>query len=62
MQWPGSYVYVGDVPQWWLWPAYVGMLAVLTHARFVSWRIWAPAGLAWLCVGVAGVLVGVAGG
>ncbi len=56
--WPCSYVYVGEIPQWWLWPTCIGLLLGLTCASFATWRLWVPLGLAWLCVGlVAGSAV-----
>jgi competence protein ComEC len=49
--------YVGDIPQWWLWVCYAGLLAFLTQpALRRRWTRAIPAGLGWLCVGlVAGV-------
>jgi competence protein ComEC len=43
--------YFGDVPEWWLWVVYLGILAVLLLEPLRSrWR-WAPAaGLASLCI------------
>jgi competence protein ComEC len=51
--WPCSYLYVGEIPQWWLWPAYVGLLIGLTSLSSWNGRVWVPVGLAWLCVGLA---------
>jgi competence protein ComEC len=51
--WPFAYVYVGNVPAWWLWGFYLGLLAFLLVGplrRQVPWAI--PAALAWLCVGL----------
>ncbi|MBY0527850.1 MAG: ComEC/Rec2 family competence protein [Gemmataceae bacterium] len=52
---PGGHWYVGDVPEWWLWIFYPGLLAVLVlQVLRLRWR-WALAvGLAWLCVGLLG--------
>ena len=53
-QLPGGHWYVGDIPEWWLWGFYGGIVAVL----FVEWvrRRWRwilPAGLVvWLCIGL----------
>ncbi len=47
--------YVGDMPDWWLWTFYVGLLVVVmveTLRRY--WRRFALAGLAWLVIGLAG--------
>src|SRR5205823_2228270 len=53
--WPGGHLYVPDVPEWWLWLFYLGLLAVLTQPPLRRrWRWAAAAGLAWLCVGLAG--------
>jgi competence protein ComEC len=51
--WPGSHVYVGDVPGWWLWVFYLALFGVLTQAPLRRrWR-WALGGAAgWLCVGL----------
>jgi hypothetical protein len=35
-QWPCSYVYVGEIPQWWLCPAYIGLFVGLTCSPFGS--------------------------
>ncbi len=51
---PGGHWYVGDVPEWWLWVFYTGLLATLTVAWLRSrWRWVMLAGLAWLCIGLA---------
>lgn len=50
---PGSYTYVGTVPDWWLWFFYAGLLAVLIVRPLQQrWRWAASAGLAWLCIGL----------
>jgi competence protein ComEC len=50
---PGSHFHVGDVPEWWLWVFYVGLLLVLTQQRLRRhWRWAAVAGVGWLCVGL----------
>lgn len=46
---PGSYWYVGTVPDWWLWLLYPGLLVFLTLEPLRQrWRWAALAGLAWL--------------
>jgi competence protein ComEC len=46
-------VYVGDIPEWWLWGFYVGLLGVLwLQPLRARWRWAVPAGAAWLCVGL----------
>jgi competence protein ComEC len=56
--WPGSYWYVTDLPAWWTWTFYLGLLAWLTlHPLRLRWRWAALAGLAWLCVGLSGSLL-----
>ncbi len=52
--WPFARFYIGDVPQWWLWIFYLGLLAVLTQEPLRQrWRWGVAAGLGWLCVGLA---------
>jgi competence protein ComEC len=55
---PGSYGYLGTVPDWWLWFFYPGLLAALTLGPLRRrWRWAALAGLVWLCIGLlSGVL------
>jgi competence protein ComEC len=49
----GSYCYVSDVPAWWLWGFYGGLLAVLLLEPLRRrWRQAVLAGLAWLCLGL----------
>ncbi len=51
---PYSHVYVGAIPQWWLWCFYLGLLAVLTQEPLRRrWRWAGIAGLGWLCAGLA---------
>jgi competence protein ComEC len=51
--WPLAHRYVGDIPEWWLWIFYLGMLAVLTQGPLRRrWRWGLTAGLGWLCVGL----------
>jgi competence protein ComEC len=51
--WPGSCWYVGDIPEWWLWLFYLGLLAMLMLQSLRPLGRWAlPAGLAWICVGL----------
>lgn len=50
---PGGHWYVGDVPPWWLWVFYVGLLSFLVIETLRPWwRYVLLAGLAWLCVGL----------
>jgi competence protein ComEC len=56
---PGSYVYCGAVPHWWLWVFYAGLLAALTQGPIRRcWRWAALAGLAWLGIGLLSVTIG----
>ena len=53
-EWPGSYWYVGDLPQWWLWAFYAGVFAILTVKWLQrQWRWAALAGVLWACIGLA---------
>jgi competence protein ComEC len=53
--WRLGHVYVGNVPEWWLWLFYGGLLAVLTQAPLRRhWRWAAVGGAGWLCVGLLG--------
>ncbi|MBM4068319.1 MAG: ComEC/Rec2 family competence protein [Planctomycetes bacterium] len=50
---PGAYWYVADIPEWWLWPFYVGLLAALLVEplrRRWGWGLLAATG--WLAVGL----------
>ncbi|MBI2804790.1 MAG: DNA internalization-related competence protein ComEC/Rec2 [Planctomycetes bacterium] len=50
---PGAYFFVADIPTWWLWILYVGMLLGLTASA--TWRVGRMAlfsGAGWLVVGV----------
>jgi competence protein ComEC len=50
---PGACLYVGDIPDWWLWIFYPCVLAVLMVPSLRQrWRWAALAGVAWLCVGL----------
>jgi competence protein ComEC len=47
--------YVSDLPEWWLWVFYAGLLIALTMQQLRRWWNWALlAGLGWLCVGLLG--------
>jgi competence protein ComEC len=47
--------YVGNIPHWWLWVFYLGLLAVLTQKPLrLRWRWAGLAGMGWLCVGLVG--------
>jgi competence protein ComEC len=48
---PGSHVYVGIIPSWWLWGFYGGLFVVLTTPWLLQrWRWALIVGLAWVCV------------
>jgi competence protein ComEC len=50
-----GYLYVGDIPEWWLWVFYLVVLAGLTHPSLRRyWRWGAMGGLGWLSVGLLG--------
>jgi competence protein ComEC len=52
-RWPLSHWYVGDIPEWWLWIFYFGLLAALTQEPLRRrWPRAVAAGLGWLCVGL----------
>jgi competence protein ComEC len=47
------HIYVGDVPEWWLWGFYLGLFALLMLQPLRwYWRRMALTGVAWLCVGL----------
>ena len=47
--------YVGDIPEWWLWTFYLGLLGVLWLGPMrLRWRWMMPIGAAWVCVGLVG--------
>jgi competence protein ComEC len=49
------HIYVGDIPEWWLWGFYGGLLGVLWLGPLrLRWRWAMPTGAAWLCVGLIG--------
>jgi competence protein ComEC len=51
--WLGAFVYVSDIPAWWLWGFYLGLLALLVfESARRQWRWLTAAGLVWLCVGL----------
>ncbi len=51
--WRGAYLYVADVPLWWLAVFYVGLLAVLTQRPLrARWQWVLLAGAAWLTLGL----------
>jgi competence protein ComEC len=52
MRLPGAYWFVPDLPEWWLWAFYVGLLAVLAIPALRQRRTLV-AGLGWLCLGLA---------
>jgi competence protein ComEC len=54
---PCGHGYFGDIPQWWLWGFYLGLLAfLLVDPVRRCWRWVLPAGLVWLCVGLLGMI------
>jgi competence protein ComEC len=55
VDWPFSHVYVGNVPEGWLWLFYGALLAVLTQAPLRRhWRWASIGGVGWLYVGLLG--------
>jgi competence protein ComEC len=52
MRLPGAYWFVPDLPEWWLWVFYVGLLAVLAIPALRQRRTLLV-GLGWLCLGLA---------
>ena len=55
---PGAYWYVPDVPGWWLWLFYAGLLAFLTQETLRRRRtLFSLAALAWLTVGLGANLL-----
>jgi competence protein ComEC len=51
MRLPGAYLFVPDLPEWWLWGFYLGLLAVLAVPALRQRRMLV-AGLGWLCLGL----------
>jgi competence protein ComEC len=52
-RWPMSHLYVGDIPEWWSWIFYLGVLAALTQEPLRRrWSRALAAGFAWVCVGL----------
>jgi competence protein ComEC len=52
---PFGHWYVGNIPPWWLWIFYLGLLAVLTQKPLrLRWRWAGLAGTCWLCLGLVG--------
>lgn len=50
---PGAYFFVADVPTWWLWVFYIGLLIGITSPLVWQYGRWAlSVGGAWLLVGV----------
>jgi competence protein ComEC len=50
---PGGHWYVSDVPEWWLWGYYLGVLALLFLPAVQRRWAWALVlGLGWLCLGL----------
>jgi competence protein ComEC len=55
-QLPGSHFYVSDIPEWWLWIFYIGLMGMLLlESLRQRWRWVALAGVAWVCVGLVSV-------
>jgi competence protein ComEC len=56
---PGvGFTFVGNIPEWWLWLFYLGLLAVLTQRGLrPHWRFGVLAGLGWVCVGLLFTLI-----
>lgn len=50
---PGGHWYVGNIPEWWLWAFYPGLLAFLILPSLNRhWRWGLLAAAAWVCVGL----------
>jgi competence protein ComEC len=49
----GSFWYLGDVPEWWLWVFYIGLLTMLFLPVLQRWHWVLPASVLWLSVGLA---------
>jgi competence protein ComEC len=50
---PGSHWYVPDIPEWWLWGFYTGLLSFLTIPALANYRrLGALCGLGWFCLGI----------
>lgn len=48
-----AHMFVGDVPEWWLWIFYLVLLAVLTQEPLRRrWRWAGMGGIGWLCIGL----------
>jgi competence protein ComEC len=51
--WPFAYTYLSNVPSWWLWPFYIGLLGFLMLEPLRQrWQWGLLGGLAWMCVGL----------
>jgi competence protein ComEC len=51
--WQIAHCYLANIPAWWLWLLYLGLLAVLTLESLQRrWRWAVTAGSGWLCVGL----------
>jgi competence protein ComEC len=52
-RWPTSHLYISDIPEWWSWIFYIGVLAALTQEPLRRRWPWVlAAGLGWVCVGL----------
>lgn len=50
---PYGHIYIGFIPDWWLWIFYLGLLAALTQGPLRRrWKWAGVAGLGWLCAGL----------
>jgi competence protein ComEC len=55
---PGGHWYVGNIPTWWLWGFYGGLLLVLSSAWLrARWRTAVVTGVLWTALGLAGAFV-----
>jgi competence protein ComEC len=55
---PGAHWYIGNIPTWWLWGFYVGLLAVLSSSWLrARWRSAVVAAAAWTAIGLASALI-----
>src|SRR5262249_45469047 len=57
-RWRWARWYVPDVPEWWLWVFYPGLLAMLVFdPPYRRWRLSLGAAAVWLCVGLLSMAI-----